>query len=74
MAHPNSNSPEGAMFSFSQPSQASASVQSMLPAETGWSSAMDDVALGCECADPALQIAMWGQEAAEPVQAAASSS
>ncbi|GAB3669520.1 hypothetical protein [Ramlibacter alkalitolerans] len=22
-----------------------------------------DFALGCECADPALQIAMWGQEA-----------
>lgn len=60
------------MFSFSQPSQASASVQSMLPAEASWSSAMDDVALGCECADPALQIAMWGQEA-EPVPAAASS-
>lgn len=60
------------MFSFSQPSQASASVQSMLPTESGC--AMDDVALGCECADPALQIAMWGQEAGEPVQAGASSS
>lgn len=24
----------------------------------------DDVALGCECADPALQIERWGQEAA----------
>ena len=23
----------------------------------------DDVALGCECADPALQIERWGQEA-----------
>jgi hypothetical protein len=29
----------------------------------GRSSLMDDVALGCECADPALQIACWGQEA-----------
>jgi hypothetical protein len=66
-----SNRPEGAMFSFSPPSQASASLQSMLPAEPAWSSETDDVALGCECADPALQIAMWGQEA-EPVQAAAS--
>jgi hypothetical protein len=59
------------MFSYSQPNPASASAQSMLPAESAWSSAMDDVALGCECADPALQIAMWGQEA-EPVQAAVS--
>lgn len=23
----------------------------------------EDVALGCECADPALQIERWGQEA-----------
>jgi hypothetical protein len=23
----------------------------------------DDFALGCECADPALQIDMWGREA-----------
>ena len=23
----------------------------------------DDIALGCECADPALQIERWGQEA-----------
>ena len=30
---------------------------------------LDDVALGCECADPALQIACWGQEAAQPMQA-----
>ena len=61
------------MFSFSQPSQPSASVQSMPVTEPGWSSA-DDVALGCECADPSLQIAMWGQEASEPLQAAAVSS
>jgi hypothetical protein len=72
MAYPNSNRPEGAMFSFSQPSQASA-VQSMQPAQASWSSAMDDVALGCECADPSLQIAMWGQEMNEPVQAASAS-
>ena len=60
------------MFSFSQPSEASLSGQSMQPAQSGWSSTTDDYALGCECADPALQIAMWGQEA-DPVQAAAAS-
>ena len=26
----------------------------------------EDVALGCECADPALQIDCWGQEEAGP--------
>jgi hypothetical protein len=29
----------------------------------------DDVALGCECADPALQIDCWGEEAAKRAQA-----
>jgi len=28
-----------------------------------WLSLDDDLALGCECADPALQIERWGQEA-----------
>jgi hypothetical protein len=29
----------------------------------------DDVALGCECANPTLQIERWGQEAsAQPIQ------
>ena len=60
------------MFSFSQPSPASATVQSMLPAEPA-RSAQDDVALGCECADPALQIAMWGQEAESTTPAAVAS-
>ena len=27
-----------------------------------WLKVDDDVALGCECADPALQIERWGQE------------
>ena len=27
-----------------------------------WQSVDDDLALGCECADPALQIERWGQE------------
>ncbi|MFC5498884.1 hypothetical protein ACFPOE_15150 [Caenimonas terrae] len=56
------------MTSLSQPSQASASTPSgmaMAAADSGWSGAMDDIALGCECADPALQIAMWGLEAGD---------
>jgi hypothetical protein len=29
----------------------------------------DDIALGCECANPALQIERWGQEeATQPIQ------
>jgi hypothetical protein len=29
----------------------------------------DDLAIGCECANPALQIERWGQEAsAQPLQ------
>jgi len=31
----------------------------------------DDVALGCECADPALQIERWGQEALQLPQQSA---
>lgn len=59
------------MFSFSQPFQTSASAHSSLqPAHSPWGGEMDDVAFGCECADPALQIAMWGQEAGEAIQAA----
>jgi len=33
-----------------------------------WLSPDDDLALGCECADPALQIERWGQEAAAFLQ------
>ena len=40
-----------------------------LDANARWLSPDDDVALGCECANPALQIERWGQE----VQALASS-
>ena len=29
-----------------------------------------DLALGCECADPALQIALWGEEARAPAAGA----
>ena len=28
----------------------------------------EDVALGCECADPALHIDRWGEEAEQPLQ------
>ncbi len=28
----------------------------------------EDIALGCECADPALQIERWGQEALQFAQ------
>lgn len=34
-----------------------------------WPSDFDDMALGCECADPALQIAWWSHEA-QPMHAA----
>ncbi len=33
-----------------------------------WLSDSDDVALGCECANPALQIERWGQDAHEGAQ------
>lgn len=59
------------MLSFSPSSQAWAAAQSgMQPAPSAWAGAMDDIALGCECADPALQIATWSQEAGEAMQAA----
>jgi hypothetical protein len=59
------------MFNPTQPSQAVASAQSsMAPPQSGRAGEMDDYALGCECADPALQIASWGQEAGEAGQAA----
>lgn len=61
------------MHSSTQSSQAFASApSSMSPAQTGWAD-REDYALGCECADPSLQIASWGQEAGEAVPAAASS-
>lgn len=57
------------MFSFSPPSQRQVPVQAVSPSEPAWAGAANDVALGFECADPALQIAMWGQEAPESVEA-----
>lgn len=59
------------MFSFSPPSPAAAAAQSMLPAPIGWTGIADDVALGCESADPSLQIAMWGRETDDGGQSSA---
>lgn len=54
------------MFSSFQSSTATASTPSnVLPVHPGRDGGMDDVAFGCECADPSLQIDCWGQEAIE---------
>jgi hypothetical protein len=52
------------------PQQSLASLASRLPyAGESLGEVIDgDVALGCECADPALQIDCWGEEAAKPAQ------
>ncbi len=34
----------------------------LLATTARWLGVDDDLALGCECADPALQIERWGQE------------
>lgn len=60
------------MFDSSQPSQAFAATASTMAPAQSWASQPDDLAFGCECADPSLQIASWGQEAGEG-QAAATS-
>jgi hypothetical protein len=46
-----------------QPSMPSAAAMSMV-IDASSSTEDFDYALGCECADPALQIERWGQEAA----------
>lgn len=47
-----------------QPSTPSASATPVLLDAASYASAEDfDFALGCECADPSLQIERWGQEA-----------
>ena len=54
------------MSNSSQPSAAFASAGSDTgSSEPAWASDLDDVAFGCECADPALQIAGWGKEAGQ---------
>jgi hypothetical protein len=61
---------EDQMFSSYQ----SASANTLNPfrseaASQNWAADLGDVALGCECADPALQIDCWGQEVAQTMQA-----
>ena len=52
------------MSSSFQSTPASASgVPHVHIATTGSPNALDDVAIGCECADPALQIDRWSEEA-----------
>lgn len=60
------------MFNSSPSSPAlAAAAAALAPAEAGWSAELDDVAFGCECADPSLQIACWGQDMSDGAQAAA---
>jgi hypothetical protein len=60
------------MFDSSPQFQTAASASGLQLATTTWSAVPEDVALGCECADPALQIASWGHEA-EPLNAGSAS-
>ena len=62
------------MSNSSQPSAAFASAASeIMSVQPAWAE-LDGVAFGCECADPALHIACWGQEAGQVAQASALSS
>lgn len=56
------------MFSSSQPTAAVAAAAEMLPGPSSCGEP-DDVAFGCECANPSLQIASWRHEAAQGSQA-----
>ena len=63
------------MSSFYRPSPAVAAMPAhAAQGHTGWPPETDDVALGCECANPALQIDCWRQEPAESLQSGGSSS
>ena len=66
------------MFSASKPSQPSqafvSATFSVVPSQSGWASEMDGVAIGCESAVPALQIASWGQEGGNATPAAEAAS
>lgn len=54
------------MFPSHESSPVAASTPSnVLPVQSGWDGGIDDVAFGCECANPSLQIDSWGLEAAE---------
>ena len=52
------------MFASFQSSSASADTATQAQA----TSEQDDFALGCECADPSLQIDSWGRETGEAPQ------
>lgn len=45
-------------------SSLSGSAASLINTTARWLGVDDDLALGCECADPSLQIERWGQEIA----------
>jgi hypothetical protein len=45
-----------------EPHNPNRTVPAALAGAAHWLAIDDDVALGCECADPALQIERWGQE------------
>ena len=42
----------------------------LVDTRASWLAPDDDLALGCECADPALQIERWAQECGFAVSAA----
>ena len=57
------------MFSSFQSTPASAAALTRVHiGPVGSSNVLDDVALGCECADPALQIDLWSKEALQAMQ------
>lgn len=43
--------------------QAASQSSNVIDVAARWLSDQDDLALGCECADPTLQIERWQQEA-----------
>ena len=52
------------MFSTTQSAkQATPQSSTLIDTTARWLMDQDDLALGCECADPSLQIERWQQEA-----------
>ena len=60
------------MFNSIHSSSALACTPSRVIAAPAASADHDDVAFGCECADPSLQIDSWGQDGPESPSAALS--
>ena len=50
------------MFSTSQSALSPLQAHPVIDTTARWLSEQDDLALGCECADPALQIERWQYE------------